>query len=81
MNTEVTGGIKIKDGLFVGDEFAAKDLEFVEGNKVTHVINCAGRQINNQWEDLEVNYLTYLWEDNDTQVKYKLILDHTRHRR
>jgi len=72
MNSEVIGGVKIKDGLFVGDEFAARDLEFVEGNKVNRIINCAGGQVSNQWEDLEVNYLTYIWEDNDTQVNYKL---------
>jgi hypothetical protein len=40
---DMIGAIKIKDGLFIGDEFAAQDLEFVMANKVTHVINCAGR--------------------------------------
>ena len=33
------GAIKIKDGLFIGDELASQDLEFVVNNKVTHVIN------------------------------------------
>jgi hypothetical protein len=26
---EMVGAIKIKDGLFIGDDFASKDLEFV----------------------------------------------------
>jgi hypothetical protein len=39
MEEALIGAIKIKDGLFVGDEFAAQDLEFVVTNKVTHVIN------------------------------------------
>jgi hypothetical protein len=39
----IIGAIKIKDGLFIGDEFASKDLEFVVSNKVTHIINCAGK--------------------------------------
>ena len=43
MEMEILGAVKIKDGLFVGDEFAAQDLEFVVANKVTHVINCAAK--------------------------------------
>ena len=58
---EILGAVKIRDGLFLGDEFSSqvshlitalkyllfKDLEFVIANKVTHIINCAGRQIYN----------------------------------
>ena len=47
MELEILGAIKVKDGLFIGDEFAAQDLEFIVANKVTHVINCAARQIQN----------------------------------
>ena len=43
MEEDMIGAIKIKDGLFIGDEFAAQDLEFVVANKVTHIINCSGR--------------------------------------
>ena len=39
---DIMGAIKIKDGLFIGDEFSAQDLEFIVANKVTHIINCAG---------------------------------------
>lgn len=42
---DMIGAIKIKDGLFIGDELASTDLEFVVANKVTHIINCAGKQI------------------------------------
>ena len=76
--TEMVGAIKIKDALFLGDEFAAqvrelystnfdylKDLEFVITNKVTHIINCAGKQIPNHWEPIGVQYVTYRWMDND----------------
>lgn len=44
---DMIGAIKIKDGLFIGDAFAAKDLEFVVANKVNKIINCAGTQIQN----------------------------------
>eukprot|EP00357_Protocruzia_adherens_P032800 CAMPEP_0114973418 /NCGR_PEP_ID=MMETSP0216-20121206/941_1 /TAXON_ID=223996 /ORGANISM="Protocruzia adherens, Strain Boccale" /LENGTH=607 /DNA_ID=CAMNT_0002333903 /DNA_START=99 /DNA_END=1920 /DNA_ORIENTATION=+ len=68
MDMEVIGAIKVKDGLFLGDEFAAQDLEFVVANKVTHIINCAARQIPNHWEPIGVNYLSYYWFDNDSQI-------------
>jgi len=65
---EILGAVKIKDGLFVGDELAAQDLEFVVANKVTRVINCAGRQVPNHWETIGVAYLTYYWIDADSQI-------------
>ena len=49
------------DGLFLGDEFAAQDLEFLISNKVNNVINCCGDQLNNLWVNIGVNYLTFNW--------------------
>lgn len=31
-----------------------QDLEFVITNKVTHIINCSGKQIPNHWEPIGV---------------------------
>jgi len=42
---DMIGAIKIKDGLFIGDEFAAQDLDFIQMNKVSRIINCSGKQI------------------------------------
>lgn len=39
MYNEFIGAIKIRDGLFIGDQLAAQDYEFVVTNKVTHIIN------------------------------------------
>ena len=64
------GAIKIKDGLFIGDSFAAKDLEFVVANKVTKIINCCGRQVQNQWTNIGVSYLTYPWMDSENQILF-----------
>ena len=36
-------------------------------NKVTRVINCAGRQIPNHWEPIGVSYMTFYWMDQDDQ--------------
>jgi hypothetical protein len=68
MYSEFIGAIKIRDGLFIGDQLAAQDYEFVITNKVTHIINCAGLHIRNYWESIGVKYLTFEWVDQDCQV-------------
>ncbi|OMJ68748.1 hypothetical protein SteCoe_33706 [Stentor coeruleus] len=68
MDSVLVGAFKVKDGLFIGDEFAAQDLEFVVANKVTRIINCAARQVPNHWEPIGVHYLSYPWFDNDNQI-------------
>jgi len=65
---EILGAVKVKDGLFIGDELSSQDLEFVVANKVTHIINCCGRQVPNHWEPIGVVYLTYYWADSDSQI-------------
>jgi hypothetical protein len=65
---DMIGAIKIKDGLFIGDSFAAQDQEFVVANKVTHIINCAGKQVANHWEGRGVVYLTFQWLDLENQI-------------
>mmetsp|Transcript_18383 Transcript_18383/g.25458 ORF Transcript_18383/g.25458 Transcript_18383/m.25458 type:complete len:147 (-) Transcript_18383:952-1392(-) len=67
---DMIGAIKIKDGLFIGDEFAAQDLEFVVANKVSHIINCSGKQVLNHWEGIGVFYLTFYWLDQENQLLF-----------
>lgn len=74
---DIIGAIKVTDGIFVGDRYAAKDLHFIVQNKVTHIINCAGLQVRNHFENsneealekknMVVQYLTFLWIDTDSQ--------------
>ena len=68
MESVLVGAFKVKDGLFIGDEFAAQDLEFVVANKVTRIVNCASRQVPNHWEPIGVHYLSYAWFDTENQV-------------
>lgn len=76
MEDEGIGAIKIKDGLFVGDEsasqvcsgFQLKDVEFIVGNKVTHAINCAGHEVGNIDDALEVACINFYWTSNDSPV-------------
>lgn len=70
MEDDFVGAIKIKDGLFIGDEYASQDFEFIVTNKVTHIINCAGKQIPNYWESVGVLYLTFDWDDSETQIVF-----------
>ena len=67
---DMIGAIKIKDALFIGDELAAQDLEFVVSNKVSHIVNWAGREIPNHWEPVGIEYLTFYWVDQDNQVLF-----------
>ena len=39
-------------------------------NKVSRIINCSGKQIQNQWEGLGVVYLTFFWQDIESQVLF-----------
>lgn len=45
-------------------------MEFIFANKVTHIINCSGRQLANMWEHIGVVYLTYNWLDQENQVLF-----------
>lgn len=59
---------KVKDGLFVGDQEAAHDLEFLMEQKVARVVNCSGYSVTNRWATMGISYLTFKWMDNETQV-------------
>lgn len=58
-SNSIVGAIKIKDGLYIGDEYASKDLEFIINNKVTHIINCANSSLSNQWQQMGIKYLNF----------------------
>lgn len=61
---------KIKDGLFIGDAEASQDPEFIELNKITFVINCAGHQLPNLWEQHGLHYLTFPWTSEPNCVLF-----------
>lgn len=66
--SEISGAVKLKDGVFFGDSFAANDIEFVAANKISRIVNCAGREVMNHFESVGVEYLSFNWMDNDAQV-------------
>jgi len=70
-DTDFIGAVKIKDGLFMGDGYAAQDLELLITNKVTHIINCSGREMPNHWEAVGVVYLTLPWQESDYQTLFE----------
>lgn len=66
----IVGGIKIKDGLFIGDTYAAQDIEFIFNNKITHIINCSCTELPNHFEGQGIEYLGVPWEETDTQILF-----------
>lgn len=66
----LVGVIKIKDGLFICDEYGAQDLEFIISNKVQRIVNTAGMQLTNHWDSIGVQYLTLNWKDDEKQILF-----------
>ena len=48
-----------------------KDREFIMTNKVTHIINCAGTEVQNKWTLMGAKYLTFNWLEQDNEVLIK----------
>jgi hypothetical protein len=53
---EILGPVKITDGLFLGDQLAAKDIEFLMNNKITRIINTSARSVPNPLKNHGVIY-------------------------
>lgn len=62
------GAIRIKDGLFMGDEYSARDWDFMMMNRISRVVNCCHRQIPNIYERQGLSYLSLPWPENDLNV-------------
>ena len=56
---------KINDGLFIGDFDTSQDVEFLELNKISSLINLAGKQLPNIFASHGIVYMTVDWEDRD----------------
>lgn len=48
--------------------YSIKDREFIVTNKVTHIINCSGTEVQNKWTLMGVKYLTFNWVEQDNEV-------------
>lgn len=56
--------VRIKDGIFIGNVTAAHDEDFLLMNKVTHIVNCAGAEVRDLYENIGIQYLTFPWKDS-----------------
>ena len=65
--TEVLNIIKVKEGFYVGDQIAGTNLEVVLQFKLTHMINAAGNEVKNTWENIGIKYLTLNWAEKVNQ--------------
>ena len=70
MIQEILNISKIKDGFFIGDRISAISIDVVNEFKITHIINTTGKQIENQWESLGINYLTINWSEKPNQILF-----------
>jgi protein-tyrosine phosphatase len=61
-------GVKVFDGLFLGDASSAEDLDSIQACKVGRVVNCCAGEVANQWESMGIKYLAYHWEDTGSQT-------------
>lgn len=61
-----TLGVRIIDGLYVGNAAASQDEDFCYTNKVTLIINCASAEVavNTQLQQrMRVDHMTFAWRD------------------
>ena len=69
---EILNISKIKDGFFVSDKLSAISLDVINEFKITHIINCTGEEVINQWESLGIDYLTINWSENSNQILFDI---------
>ncbi|RNF15264.1 putative dual specificity protein phosphatase [Trypanosoma conorhini] len=67
--------VRVKDGIFVGNAIAAQDLDFIEMNKITHIINCAGGELPDLFAHEGVKYLTFPWRDTTGSICTAVMFD------
>lgn len=56
---------KINDGLFIGDFETSQDVEFLDLNKISSLVNLAGHQLPNIFASQGMVYMTLEWEDRE----------------
>ena len=61
------GAVRLCDGIYLGDMYSARDVNFVVAHKISHVINCAGKELENDptITRFGLKYLTFYWVDDD----------------
>ncbi|CAG9322140.1 unnamed protein product [Blepharisma stoltei] len=57
---------ELDDGLYVGSDRVARDLNLLKANGITHIINCAGNVCKNYYPD-DFAYLTFFLKDSKTE--------------
>ena len=70
MPLTVFGVARIIDGLFIGDLSVALNARFIQQHNITHVVNCAGHKIENEFQKHGVRYFTLYWSVDDRQLLF-----------
>ncbi|CAD8154326.1 unnamed protein product [Paramecium pentaurelia] len=64
----IFGACKVKDGLYIGDEYAAKDIEFIVANKIGYIVNCSSDSIENLLENIGIMYFSFQWPEDQPEI-------------
>ncbi|KAG5505707.1 hypothetical protein JKF63_05042 [Porcisia hertigi] len=68
--------VRIKDGIFAGNAGAAADKTLLVMNKITHIINCAGAEVDDFFlGDPGFRYLSFPWKDAAGSVCTTVLFD------
>lgn len=65
---EMFAAAKVLDGLFVGNEFGAQDIDFLRANKIRLFVNCSPSDVPCFFSPPETDYLCVDWADSDEEV-------------
>lgn len=65
---EILGPIKVLDGLFFGDHFSSKDMDFLTNNRIGRIINLCSRSLSNMWVGYGIEYFSFAWNESDSHI-------------
>ena len=68
-----TGFVRLVDGLFLGNLHASGDLNFLILNKISHLVNCAGREVTNV-DFTDVQFEQHLKDQGKSSNVFKPVL-------
>ena len=68
---------KLFDGLFLGDDATSQDPEFLELNKISNLVNLAGREVPNVYSGHGLVYFSLLWDDRVDFQCFRCVDTHT----
>lgn len=67
---QLYGATKLMDGLYFGDILASQDLQFLNQNKISHIVNTS-IELTNKFKDVGIKYYNLDWKVDQKDVLFK----------